>query len=303
MMAYDKRVSYIEHAIQYISILNERFGAYTEDDDFDLDDIIVNLTGKEPLVWQSKSCNRKQCYSNMYSKLLLAYLISEIQNDNLLPPKFLRKFSNYQIEQWESFVYDDVGNQIGNVLTNIFLEVLKKDDIFYHRDISVGCPLEIDDVSQKIEFYLYQEIITECPDIDRHGIIQPSDFEMIAYFFIEDSDFCLHLDIVESSDLYKIYKAEEKKPTELGQRIIEQLKNIFPHITHFSPYHDLCYCGFDDEKEIFVSYAFSSSDILGDNEFQFPEILPSIHRFRYNLVFALTRLEEMVKLYNYKCKF
>lgn len=302
LIANEKRFAGIQKIVQNIDDLNDRQEQYTENDDTGLDDIIYNLTGKSPQVWEHKTNNRQQCYSTMYSKLFLAYLICEIKDGTLLSQTCLDQIADHKLETWNLFYYDDTGYQIADSLSELFIKVVEESSFFRHRDISFDFSvLEMDensDIDSSVEcsILMYRLITQSCPDIIKYSSINSTDLEIMSYYIFEDN-FSLDIDIIESETIYSIYQAEKNCPTELGQRILHNVNSLFPNITHNWTFWCLDFTFLDHEKHTFVSYAFSIPDILGDDYYACADVQPIIHRYYYQTIFDFHRLNQYMKLY------
>ena len=76
-MSENVRFIKAENIAEKLSVINDRTYAYCEAEEEQFQEAIQLFMEEEPMLWMENEWNRQQCYSNMYSKLFLAYLCSE----------------------------------------------------------------------------------------------------------------------------------------------------------------------------------------------------------------------------------
>ena len=148
-MTKEERFVEIAEIMRKLDRLNSRMYAYCDDEWDILEEVSESLTHSAPSLWQYKEGNWTQCYSNMYSKLLLAYLVSEIKAGNIFSQGFLEEIAKEQIETWINFDDDLYGYQMSSVLENVVETALTEPGVFKRQseyvDVSAVCEAHYDD--------------------------------------------------------------------------------------------------------------------------------------------------------------
>ena len=120
----------ITNFLSKIDRLNDLDSAYCEDEEVILYQNVFDITGLEPKLWKNKSGNRSQCYANMFSKLLLAYILKENKQTPFLSQEFIESLKNRKITTFQDFFYDDCGMETSSVLEDIMQQVISLNNYF-----------------------------------------------------------------------------------------------------------------------------------------------------------------------------
>ena len=213
--------------------VNNLEGIYSQDDeDFFLESVSRLITGK-PRLWKEKGSGRAICYSAYASKLLLAYLLAEIKEGNLLSEDFLDSVRKMEVDVWKDFINDDCGYKTAAVLSRIVEAVITEKGFFEMDTISLKTEDLYSDESADEEFAesMKQLIKDACPDITDDDLSYTEienglDFLGWCVKYIEF--FSTELYVVKSKILWHIEEKEKSNPTRLGREILKESR-IFLH--------------------------------------------------------------------------
>lgn len=297
-LSKEKCRSEMEHTIRLLDSLNNRMYAYSENEEEWLDELMEPITGSNPRLWMEKNGNRQQCYSSMYSKLLLALFISEIKEAELLDGLFPKEFEKRSLDVWDDFYYDDTGEQTSAALTILLRELITQDGYFNitsdFLDLSEFDDLDGDDTEAAM---IVNRIIKEIPLLD--GLIKNDDiirFDELCYFRTEFYDFEVEVETVNSSVLYEIWEMEEKEQTELGQKILALSDHIFNTYMQSDYVNDFLHWKRIERQERKIYYfTLTSSEVLGDNYLFCQVAVNRLHRYKYCYVYQIQELIQNIR--------
>lgn len=306
-MQCEERRKRAEAVMQSIDALNNRMYVYSENEEEYLESCILDLTGIIPDIWQHKSGNRQQCYSNMYSKLLLAYFIGEIKSGNFLKQECIDSWKNDEVDAWEDFFYDDVGFDTAIALSRI-LESSLKDSNYFQMTVE---PVDVSDVDLLEDWeqgprLIREAIVKAIPELAME-LDQKDDvanFENICMFRHQLMDFDMDVVIITSTVLYEVHCREIEKPSELGERILKESRYVLESLLQTDFINDgLEWRIVDDEKHTISYYIITCSEVIGDGSYyNAEEAFERIHRYNYSRIYKLQELIMNMKMYEELCK-
>lgn len=301
----------MESTMRWMQYLNNRMYAYTEmeQEGNNLCETIQLLTGMEPQVWKHKKGNRQQCYSILYNKLFLAYLISEIQKGTILSTQFLQEIKDYELEVWDDFYYDNTGRNNVGVLDKIFLSVLTDHGYFQYEFVGVDIcsepeSYEMDEYLELREMYLVNALCESHPKIGaiRKQLEEDCHESLLLGMYYDVADIEPELFVLESSVLYEIEKAEKKSQTEIGQKILKELE-VLESLVEETYYNAFLQWKYQDDKAKKIYYFFLlTADVLGDDYYHPVFTEERLYTFNYSSIFRIQKLNLDIEkwLYQYE---
>lgn len=264
--------------------------------------VIEAITGSEPLLWSRKGVNIQQCYSTMYSKLILAYLIAEIKEGNLLPLEFLNQIKDYTLEQFSVFRYDDMGYEIGKVLSLIVEESIKQNPYFSltkeSLDLFEVYEAEYHDLEEGE--VLKQCILEQFPEIENDPDAHKSEYyETLGIYASQIYESDAEMLILRSPMIYEIREREKQIETELGKIILDDydfFKAFFLQYSYVSS--ELDWTIKDDERREECYYAITTAEVIEDDYWgTIIEVRERLHIYQYNSIIQLENLRKNIKKY------
>ena len=301
-MSENVRFIKAENIAEKLSVINDRTYAYCETEEEQFQEAIQLFMEEEPMLWMENDWNRQQCYSNMYSKLFLAYLCSEIKNGNILDASVLEKYGDNMIDTWEMFRFLDIGGKTATVLEQLVREVIKKEGLFQSECLyfDLSDYRGIEDWDDYTEDFVYKMLIDEIPELKR--VMDPKkssySFSNLAWEIVRHEEFELEMEVVKSKILYQIYQKERNHKTALGNDILNLCDKIFRGLVHQDYLtYGLSWEVIDHERKVISYYMITSSEVLGDDGAFSEECTERIHRFNYESIFKILGLQEKIKKY------
>lgn len=298
----EERHDRYEKIVDLIDGLNNRMYAYGEGDEEILDSLMMKLVGKIPCVWMHKDGNRQQCYANMYSKLLLAYLISEIKSGVLQGMSLLECMKEEQLDYWEDFFFDDMGYATAAALEKIVVENITCQSIFEMKsdyiDLSEYDSKDAYDVGkEKIRECIIDAVplLSKCMDPDDDEI----DFDSIRCFRSNFYNFEVEVETISSQIVYEIWKREQQCPTEQGKWLLDENMHVFAALMQ-SDYlnNGLSWCLMDEQTQTMYYFLLTCSEVLGNGERYYgEEVYDRVHRYNYRYIYRINKLQELIKDY------
>lgn len=301
----NEKLAEITALLRKIDRVNDLDSSYCEEEEAYLSQNVFALTNKEPKLWSDKSGNRKQCYANLFCKLLLAYLLKEIQEGTLLTKEFVNEIRDRKITPFIEFCYDDCGYETTKVLEVIMQAVICSSG-YYQRDyepIDISCVLEAEYNDGEREEELIKSIINTIPQL-RDQLIKERELEnfwSVCNYPVLECDSDLEIEIIESGILYEIQKAEKIKETEEGSKIIELSDRIFFNILQPDYLYDSLYWKVvDEEHEKVCYYLITCADLFGDECYWPMSAMQRLNRYSYENIFMLLDLQDKIGEYSTK---
>lgn len=298
-----------EERLQYAAVITNKVddacvfdGSFSEGSEDYYKKVITQVTGSCPQLWEDARASFEFAYSNMFCKLLLAYLISEIKEGNILKKDFLNQIREMELTSYYDFDYCDTGTKTSYVLEKIVEEVVAESQYFKmdYEIIDTYGLIKEEPGYGIMEKKFYNSLIEAFPLLKT--VFKPKDVEEELFNICNypdiDEDFETELEIIESAVMYQIEKKEENNPTKEGQQIIEESKRIFTFIMQNDYlYNDLAWKIVDDKSGKVYYCSVTCSSVYGD-EYYYPLMtLPRINRYRYSCVFEILELCKKIKKY------
>lgn len=291
-----------ETLTELIDSLNCRMYAYSEGEEEVFDSLMARFTGKEPSVWLEKDGNRQQCYSNMYSKLLLAYLICEIKAGKLPGLSIIERIKDNELDYWDIFFYDDVGYATAGALERIVEGVITYQSYFEmesdYIDLSEYDEVDGDEIGlERIRECIIKTVplLAKCMEPKGDAI----DFDSIRCFRSNFYNFEVEVETICSHLMYDINEREKSGPTEKGQWILAEGRRIFCHIMQEDYLNNgLSWTLFDDQTRMVYYFLLTCSEVLGDgSRYTGEEVFDRVHRYNYSYIYRIIELQEQMKEY------
>lgn len=304
-MMKEERFIQVKSIMKKLDVLNCRMYAYSEEDEDFLENVVFGIANTMPKIWNYKEGNRAQCYSNMYSKLLLTYLLSEIKEGNLLTMNFLDRITKDSLEIWMEFDDDYKGYQMSSVLEHIVEEVITFFGVFEIHSLYVDT-LEIYEAHHmKMEA---PEVVKKClvdamPILDNYIDINKDTYQLINLDWVAGNnyEFEIELEVIESKLLYEIYKKELQEITEEGTLIIKTCKECMLNILQEDFINEDLQWEIIAHEECMIKYCgVTCSELIGDNWQHSMEICDRIHKYKYQNLFMFIELQKWMLDYKEK---
>ena len=279
-MTREELLEKAEDIAKKLDNVNDLDYAYTEGEEYSLKESVMSLTGKVPMMWERKGFNIQQSYSIMFTKLFLAYLISEIKEGNFLPKESLEKIKDCSVENFYDFYWDDHGYSITVIMEYLIENIITKDGIF-----SISEDLINTDIVHELEYMDESEernddypecedeamarcIMESCPKLAKvtdEGELVPF-MPGIAYYLKDNHEMDVWMVKISSSVLYDIIKREEEYPSELGKKIVDQYEEVLQStLLADELYWGLDWTVVDDEDKMVHFFSVTGSDVYGDD--------------------------------------
>jgi hypothetical protein len=286
---------------------------FTEQDGIDdmVDDILHAITGRDSSPIHGEDISRNAVFSNIFSKLLLAYLIAEIQDSPFLhmTVKKLEEIADWKLESWGRFGDEDSGCLIADALAFIFRNFLESSPVFRYQEI----PADFEFVSSDEKDYpgkdgydryhekctrsLHKGLMDVCPYIDK--IIGEDEEDFIASYMGDGGMWCssFYIDalVIESDLLFEIMEREKTIQTELGQNIIKDCTKILESGITIYPFELCSLVKTEQYQKVVRSYSFSGSSIYDDGYMQM--LSDPIYIYDYCAILKLEEQERKMLLY------
>ena len=285
---------------------------YTADEEEATVSHLYGILKDEPRLWLRKGWNIQQCYSNMYSKIILAYLLKEIQEGNILDKEFLEGIREEETDVFCEFCYDDMGYKTTKVLRMIVEAVLQKDGVFTFEEKDLDL-FEVEEHRNEDEFVKARQafrtsVIQEFPILGEYiEVIDEEDeddylFYDIATYPATYVDFEAELLIVHSKVMYEIMEHEQRTgQTELGKSILERTKSLMGNLLQFDfMYTDYTWTVKDMKSEQMHYCMVYSSQVTGDGYTFLLDNIDRLHKYQYVSIFTYLKLLEDIKEYRRK---
>jgi len=287
-------------------------GSYSADEESSFEYSMDGLVKGDPKLWAYKGWNIQQCYSNMYSKIIVAYLLKEIKNGNILDKKFLDEVCESELDVFNEFRYDDCGFKTTKVLGKILEEILQRDGIFDFEAMELNLNdvalYRADDEYGKARQAFRTSVIQEYP-ILREYIEDVDEDDEDDYMFYDLTtypenyyDFEAELVVVHSDVIYEIMEHEKRAGfTELGAKIVNGAKNFMDNLLQTDMlYEDYKWEVFDHKQEKVHYCMITCSQVLGDGYTFYMMNTERLHKYHYVSIFYYLQLLEDIKLYREK---
>ena len=285
-----------------VSVLNDRCDAYCESDYEAFCDNMRYVQDSGPNLWKSVLWNRQQCYSNIYSKLLMAYFLSEIKAGTILNKDFLCSIKNYELDEWKDFNYYDIGYKNAFVLDKIVRCVIAQEDLFEFAVSYVDFSHLFDENGEVHinETNFSELILEEFPHLKE--VLTKDEakvtFSNICWAIECCSQLDLEVEIVESKILYQIMEREKLEVSNLGAEIVDLSRNTFLNLIRQDYLiFDLAWEVVSQKEKKVYYYLFSSSEILGDSSIFNEEVEDRLYRYNYQSIFDIMDLQKKMKQY------
>ena len=285
-----------------VSVLNDRCDAYCESDYEAFCDNMRYVQDSDPNLWKSVLWNRQQCYSNIYSKLLMAYFLSEIKVGTILNRDFLCSIKNYELDEWKDFNYYDIGYKNAFVLDKIVRCVIAQEDLFEFAVSYVDFSHLFDENGEVHinETNFSELILEEFPHLKE--VLTKDEakvtFSNICWAIECCSQLDLEVEIVESKILYQIMEREKLEVSNLGAEIVDLSRNTFLNLIRQDYLiFDLAWEVVSQKEKKVYYYLFSSSEILGDSSIFNEEVEDRLYRYNYQSIFDIMDLQKKMKQY------
>ena len=285
-----------------VSVLNDRCDAYCESDYEAFCDNMRYVQDSGPNLWKSVLWNRQQCYSNIYSKLLMAYFLSEIKAGTILNRDFLCSIKNYELDEWKDFNYYDIGYKNAFVLDKIVRCVIAQEDLFEFAVSYVDFSHLFDENGEVHinETNFSELILEEFPHLKE--VLTKDEakvtFSNICWAIECCSQLDLEVEIVESKILYQIMEREKLEVSNLGAEIVDLSRNTFLNLIRQDYLiFDLAWEVVSQKEKKVYYYLFSSSEILGDSSIFNEEVEDRLYRYNYQSIFDIMDLQKKMKQY------
>lgn len=300
-MKREERFKRAEEIMSLLDVINNLDYAYSENENEYFENSVMRLTRVKPLLWSNKDANRQQCYSNMFSKILLAYLISELKEKNIFDGGFLEEIKDMEIDIFEEFFYDDCGYKTSAVLEKFIQRSITDQGFFknYTEYVDITNVIETDDITL-IKKEMNRAIIKNFPKLEPYIILDEVEliFWNLAYYLDPFFDIEIELEIIESSILYEIMEKESGCPTDIGEDIINSSKEIFSVILQSDYLYDELRWEIVDKEERKIYFcAVTCSDVYGDDLFYPQFATDRLHRYNYRNMFLILDLQKKIGEY------
>lgn len=295
----------ITNFLSKIDRLNDLDSAYCEDEEAILYQNVFDITGLEPKLWKNKSGNRSQCYANMFSKLLLAYILKENKQTPFLSQEFIESIKNRKITTFQDFFYDDCGMETSSVLEDIMQQVITLNNYFKcdYEPIDFLNVMEVEYNDGEREEELIKSIISVFPLLESK-LEKEKEYESfwgICNYPVLEIDGELELEIIESEVLYEIEEREKVSKTEEGSCILEMSDKIFLHILQSDYLYDSLQWRVSDNNNRKIYYCMITCNDLYGDECYWPMIANErLHRYSYKNIFKLIQLQLKIEEYQNK---
>ena len=276
--------------------------AYSEIEEDELGENLRIITGaRRPSLWEHATDNgRSVGYAAMFSKLLLAYLLSEIKKRNLLNHNFLEEIKGMEVEPYTEFLYYDCGYKISEILKRIMQSVIQQEGYFKIETFPIFLPeREEDDSEEEDEMgkdaeiqKLLESFISDCPELKRQ--ISADDLTFLA-FRKDTNEYEVEIEKISSEELYQIKEREKSFPSKEGKEILEE-SSLFEEILH----KDLMTVRISYRTDLNKRtgfYAASPSSIFGDGSRWNSIVVDRHHRYCYSDIFKIDSLIKKIKEY------
>lgn len=304
-MSFKERKERYALIAQNVDGLNTMEGAYCEDDKEFLYEQTAWIA-RTPSLWENKQWSRITCYSAFSSKLLLAYLLSEIKEGNLLDCGFLESIKNATCDSYDLFFYDDIGYETANVLERIVVAVMSRNGYFKLETRPVILDFSDQEYENEAEFseLVYDKLTDECPEL--MDFVEREDAEkrfwMTSYYAPYISRYELKIHFIRSEILYRIKELEKKYPTELGKGIIQECNDIFVSLFQADTFGDEIRFVKNDDKGREIVFMDSTAPIIFGSDLFYRGHFWDLERHHiYNYSF-LFRLDDLIrKIEEYEC--
>ena len=301
-MKKEERFHKAKEYAKRVSVLNDRCDAYCESDYEAFCDNMRYVQDSGPNLWKSVLWNRQQCYSNIYSKLLMAYFLSEIKAGTILNKDFLCSIKNYELDEWKDFNYYDIGYKNAFVLDKIVRCVIAQEDLFEFAVSYVDFSHLFDENGEVHinETNFSELILEEFPHLKE--VLTKDEakvtFSNICWAIECCSQLDLEVEIVESKILYQIMEREKLEVSNLGAEIVDLSRNTFLNLIRQDYLiFDLAWEVVSQKEKKVYYYLFSSSEILGDSSIFNEEVEDRLYRYNYQSIFDIEDLQKKMKQY------
>lgn len=267
---------------------------------------IMEITKIYPELWENARSSFEFAYSNMFCKLLLAYLVKEVREGNLLDKEFLNCIKEEVLTSYYDFDYCDTGIDTAEVLSKILIKQLERSN-YFKRDYEI---IDTEDVMNEDSGYgirerlFYDSLSKAFPLLKKEFKEEDIDllYNICNYPEIDES-FEAELEIIESHIMYLIEKKEAENPTIEGNEIIEKSKIVLKFVLQDDYlYNDLAWKIVDDENEKIYYCSVTCSSVYGDECYYPMMTMPRIHRYRYACIFEIyslcKKIDEYIQKYN-----
>lgn len=301
-MKREERFHKAKEYAKRVSVLNDRCDAYCESDYEAFCDNMRYVQNSDPNLWKGVLWNRQQCYSNIYSKLLMAYFLSEIKVGTILDKDFLCSIKNHELDEWKEFNYYDIGYKNASVLDKIVRCVIEQEDLFEFAVSYVDFSHLFDENGEvHINETIFSELILE--EFPHLKEVLTKDEAKVAFSNICWAIECcsqleLEVEIVESKILYQIMEREKLEVSNLGAEIVDLSRNTFLNLIRQDYLiYDLAWEVVSHKEKKVYYYLFSSSEILGDSSVFNEEVEDRLYRYNYQSIFDIMDLQKKMKQY------
>ena len=301
-MNKEERFNVASEWARKLDILNDRTMAFSETE---TESFFCNMNlvlGTIPCLWEETIGSRQQCYSNMFSKLFLAYLIEEIKEGNVLDGNALGRLSGQTLDDWNLFHYTDIGYKIASVLENIMDMILVREgyfdfDVTYIEVSDICGPESNEDIDEEI---IYKFLIKNYPLLNM--VIEEKKasniFGNLSWGMQCHGDLETTLLVIESEVLYEIFQRESVESTDLGKDILSLSKSVFcNYFREDYLIYDLSWEAVDEENKKICYYMISCSELIGDDWTVSEEVFDRLHMYNYQNIFKIMELQEKMKAY------
>ena len=270
--------------IDGICLMNDAFTCREEDGLFE---DIRRLTNSSPCLCERRiGEGRVVFYASMISKLLLAYLLSEIKEGNLLSKDFLGKIAGRKIDPYDDFEYYNCNLNTAEVLETIIREVICRDGYFKIRTFDICDPIGASIDEESLEELLVGKYRASREDAQEEA-------SSIYYYKDQYEDFYAEGEEMRSEILERIALKENKEPTDLGKEIIAESLLV---CTSLPKTFSSIFSGRKDGS-VFFFYTILSS-IWGDDCLWGTNAVDRHHRYNYSDIFRINGLIEKIKEYD-----
>ena len=285
-----------------ISMLNDRSNIFSEYEEEAFLETMKIFDINNPGLWTYIDWNRQQGYSNLYAKLLVAYLIAEIKSGNLLDERFLNTIRKWELDEWEDFHNYDIGYKSAAVLEATVHQVIEQEGFYKISGFYIDYSHLIDSngvlhITEKdMNDLIYEEVsqlkgVVSCAEIER-------EFSNIFWALECHLPLDIEVEIIESKVLYQILDNEKKHPSDLGGEIITLSKKIFLSLMREDYLtYDLSWEIIDHEEKKVCYYLFTCSEMLGDGYVFEEEVADRLHRYHYERIFQIMELQKKIQKY------